>query len=151
METTWSPGFTPEIISCVFVPGEQLSNDDGDAPRFISARGGIDPITIVQVEDCRSWDGCMGFFFCPRNVAVTDIQEKRTYPRDCGFLDANFGGADIRIEDRTDIADGAFNDLIGIGIEADVGENRPSDVVRTRSFSWSIAENPGQSGQIWNP
>jgi len=33
-------------------------------------------------------------------------------------LDANFGGANIGIEDRADIADGTGDDVIGISVEA---------------------------------
>ena len=96
------------------VAGEHFSGDDGDALEFIAARGDIDPITIVQVEDCRSWDGRVRFFFLSAEggghehagAHVTGIVD----------LDTNFGGADIGIEDGADVADGAFDDLIGLGI-----------------------------------
>src|SRR6202041_1426651 len=83
------------------VVGEHFSGDDGDALEFIAARGDIDPITTVQGEDCRSWDGGPG-------AGIVDP-------------DPNFRGADIGIEYCTDIANAPGDDLIGIGIEADVG------------------------------
>lgn len=108
------------------IAGEHFSSDDGDALEFISARGRIDPIAIVQVEDCRSWDRRMGFLL----LSAESGGDEHAGAHVAGIvdLDTNFGGADRGIEDGTDVADGAFDDLIGIGVEADVGGVSQADV-----------------------
>ena len=120
------------------VVGEHFSGDDGDAFEFFSARGDIHPITIVEVKNCRSWDGRVGFFFLAAERGGDE--HSRAHIAGIVDLDANFGGADIGIEDGADVADAAGDDLIGIGVEANVGGIAQAHV-RQIVFV-DIAENP---------
>ncbi len=85
------------------VVGEHFSGDDCDALEFISARGHVDPIAIVQVEDRRSGHGGVRFFL----LAAESGGDEHAGAHVAGIVDfdANFGGANIGIEDGADVAD----------------------------------------------
>ena len=91
----------------------------GEALEFISAGRQVNPIAIVQVQDGRRWNGGVGFFL----LTAESGGDEHSGAHIAGIvdLDANFGGANIGIEDRADVADGAGDDLIGIGVEANFG------------------------------
>ena len=57
-----------------------------------------------------------------------------------GDFEANFGGAEAGIENRQNVVDPALEDLVGIGVQMDVGVF--ADVHRVEIIFVNVADDP---------
>ena len=84
--------------------GSMLATDDFHAAEFLVWRRNENPIAIVQMQDRGRRNLRICFFFWPRNVAVANMPDAHD-SAGIGDLEANFGRADIGIENRANVAD----------------------------------------------
>src|SRR6202044_4269726 len=96
-----------------------VAADYADPPELPVPCWYINPVSIVQVEDGRGGHGCMRFR--PASVEGGCGEHTETHqPVRIGDLNANFPGADGRVKNGVNLADGAADDAVGIGVEADI-------------------------------
>src|ERR1017187_1209351 len=102
------------------VAGHEVSGDDFHAPKRPIGRRHVDPVAIVQVQDRRGRDDGARL----RALAPECGRGEHAQAHDSriGYLDANLCCAEIRIEDRSDVADLAGEGLFGLRVEAEPGD-----------------------------
>ena len=90
-----------------------------DAAELAFAGRHVDPVAIVQMQDGAG--GYLGVGLDGFAVNGRGGEHANTH-EGVGIVDLNadFGGADLRIEDGADVADDAGENAVGIGGEADV-------------------------------
>src|SRR3984957_6808469 len=117
----------------------------------------VNPLAIVQVQNCRGWNGGVSFGMLP----VEGRGHEHSHPHNpwVWHLDSNFCGTEVGIENRQNVIDPALQGPIGIRIQADVGGF--ADLRGVKVVFVNVANNPdirqirnGEgigSGQTLNP
>ena len=82
------------------------------------AERGVNPLAIVQMQNGSGGNGAPHFRLLP--VKSGGDEHAHAHHSGVGDFEPNFCGAEIGIENRQNIIDASFEDLIGIGIQADV-------------------------------
>ena len=89
----------PEMISCMLSGKHVAATATRDAAELALAGGDVDPVAVVQVQDCGRGDGWLGL----RGLAVEGRGgEHADAHQHAGIvnLDADLGGVDLRDRER---------------------------------------------------
>src|ERR1035441_1398044 len=101
------------------VARQGIAADYLDTPELFVRRRHVDPVAVVQMEDGRCRHHRVHFL---RQAAEGGGDEHaQAHHARIGDLDSNFGGADVRIEYGTDVADRSPEHAVGVGVQADLG------------------------------
>ena len=103
------------MVVSMHVAGKHATASHLHAPELLAAGGDVDPIAIVQMQDGGCGNRGMHVLF----LAVERRSDKHphTHQPGIGNLDAHLGGAQRGIQNRTDVANAAEEDSVGVGIQ----------------------------------
>ena len=116
--TTWSPGLMSGD-DLLHLSGKHAAGADFQPRERSIAQGRKDPVAVVQMQNRGRGNRGTVSIACPWKVAVTNIP-RRINP---GFATSRrtFAVRMVGIENRPDVADAAFENLVGIGVQMNVG------------------------------
>ena len=101
------------------VSGKHAAGDDFKAPETSIPQRHKDPVAVVQVQNCGRGNRGVGF----DGLAVEGGSDKHPKAQQSWILhfQADFRGAEIGVKNLPDVTDSAFQNLVGIGVQMNVG------------------------------
>src|ERR1017187_5407733 len=125
------------------IAGKHLPAPPSHPPELPGVRGHVDPVAVMEVQDRGSRDHRMHLTL----LAVERGLHKHSESEEPRVLDfqPNLGGAEIRVEGGTDIADAPFENLVREGFQTDFRVF--AEVDKSQVVLVNVAHNP-HMGQV---